>query len=213
MDSAMFKYSNKLKSVGYMNVFLLFVIVSLIALCFNLSRSVDLAGKEQLIRLEPDLRAGTVRNAWEVPPSFIYSFALTIVQKINNWQENGAIDYSENIMMLQNYITPSCRAYLTKDFKNKKHAGQLQNRARTVMELSGIGFNENGNTRLISRGRWSVSLSLNVKEFIGEKTVKNKDVFWPVKVVEFNIDAEKNTQGLALDCFSSKPRLLKDHRI
>lgn len=213
MGSPFFRYSNQLKNVGYMNVILLFIVVSLIALCFSLSRSIDIAGKEQLIRLEPDLRVGTVRSAWEVPPSFIYSFALTIVQKINNWQENGSVDYSENLMMLQNYITPSCRAFLTKDFKNKKQTGQLQNRTRIVMELSGIGFNDGTNTRLISRGQWSVNLSLNVKEFVGEKIVKNKDVFWPVKVVEFNIDSEKNTQGLALDCFSNKPRLLKDHRI
>ncbi len=213
MESPLFRYANKLKSVGYMNVTLLFIVISLIALCFNLSRSIDLAGKEQLIRLEPDLRVGTVRSAWEVPPAFVYSFALTIVQKINNWQENGSVDYSGNIMMLQNYITPSCRAFLTADFKKKKQGGQLQNRTRIVMELSGVGFNEGSNTRLITRGQWDVNLSLNVREFIGNKLVKNKDVFWPVKVVEFNVDSELNTQGLALDCFSNKPRLLKDHRI
>ncbi|MBL4628431.1 MAG: TIGR03746 family integrating conjugative element protein [Roseicyclus sp.] len=196
-----------------MNVTLLFIVIALIALCFNLSRSIDLAGKEQLIRLEPDLRVGTVRNAWEVPPAFVYSFALTIVQKINNWQNNGSKDYSKNIMMLQNYITPSCRAFLTSDFKQKKQSGQLQNRTRIVMEMSGVGFNEGGNTRLITRGQWDVYLSLNVREFIGNKLVKNKDVFWPVKVVEFNVDSELNTQGLALDCFSGNPKLLKDHRI
>lgn len=208
-----FRYANKLKNVGYMNVALLFVVISLIALCFNLSRSIDLAGKEQLIRLEPDLRVGTVRNAWEVPPAFVYSFALTIIQKIHHWSENGSSDYSKNIMMLQNYITPGCRAFLTNDFTNKKKSGQLQNRTRIMMELSGIGFNSGGNTRLIRRGEWDVSLSLNVKEFIGEKLVKNKDIFWPVKVVEFNVDPELNTQGLALDCFAGKPKLLMDHRI
>lgn len=209
----MFGFTNKLKQIGYINVVLLFIVIAQIGLIFSLVRSVDIANKEQLIRLEPDLRAGTVRRAWEVPPSFIYSFALTVVQKINTWQENGSIDYPKNLMMLQNYITPACREYLNDDFERKKRSGQLQNRARVVMELNGIGFVENGNTRLTSRGRWNVDLSLNVKEFIGNKLVKNKDVFYPVRVAEFNIDAELNTQGLALDCFSEQPKLIKDHRI
>jgi len=213
MKSPLFRYANELKNVGYLNVILLFIVISLIALCFNLSRSIDLAGKEQLIRLEPDLRAGTVRKAWEVPPAFVYSFALTIVQKINNWQKDATIDYSNNLMGLQNYITPSCRGYLSKDYTKKKQSGQLQNRTRIVMELSGVSFNGGDNVSLQRRGNWNVNLSLNVKEYIGEKIVKDKDVFWPVKVVEFNVDPELNTQGLALDCFSNKPRLLKDHRI
>ena len=141
MNSPLFRYTNQLKNLGYLNVMLLFIVISLIALCFNLSRSIDIAGKEQLIRLEPDLRAGTVRNAWEVPPVFVYSFALTLVQKINNWQSDATIDYSKNIMALQNYITPQCRAYLSDDYKSKKQAGQLQNRTRIVMELSGRDMN------------------------------------------------------------------------
>jgi integrating conjugative element protein (TIGR03746 family) len=211
--SGLFKYSNKLKNIGYMNVALLFVIICLIALCFNLSRSIDLAGKKQLIRLEPDLRVGTVRSAWEVPPPFVYSFALTIIQKINHWDESGSVDYSTNIMKLQNYITPSCRAFLTKDYETKKRSGQLQNRARMIMELSGASFNNGDNTRMVKRGEWNVDLNLNLKEFIGNKLVKDKDIFWPVRVVEFNIDPDLNSQGLALDCFSGKPKLLEDHRV
>lgn len=213
MEKPLFRYSNQLKNVGYVNVALILFCIALLALCFSLSRSIDIAGKEQLIRLEPDLRAGTVRNAWEVPPAFVYSFALTIVQKVNNWQENGSTDYSQNIMKLQNYITPSCRGFLMDDFADKKSSGQLQNRKRIMMEMSGVGFNEINHTKITSRGRWDVNLSLNVREFIGDRLVKNKDVFWPVKVVEFNIDPELNTQGLALDCFSDQPKLLKDHRI
>lgn len=213
MNSPLFRYTNQLKSLGYLNVMLLFIVISLIALCFNLSRSIDIAGKEQLIRLEPDLRVGTVRNAWEVPPVFVYSFALTLVQKINNWQSDATIDYSKNIMALQNYITPQCRAYLADDYKSKKQAGQLQNRTRIVMELSGVSVNGGENVSLLSRGSWNVSLSLNVKEFIGDKLVKDKDVYWPVRIVEFNVDPELNTQGLALDCFSNQPKLLKDNKV
>jgi integrating conjugative element protein (TIGR03746 family) len=210
---ANFRYSNKLKQISYMNVALLVIIVMLVGLCFNLLRSVDIAGQEQLLRIEPDLRVGTVRRVWEVPNPFVYSFALTLVQKVNTWQSDGSIDYPKNLMSLQNYITPSCRSFLTEDYEKKKKQGQLQNRSRVVMELSGIGFVDDGNTRLTSRGRWNVDLSLNVKEFIGNKLVKHIDVFWPVRVVEFNIDSELNTQGLALDCFSEQPKLIKDHRV
>lgn len=208
-----FKFANELKTVGYINISLLIIIIALIGLCFNLTRSIDLAKQEQLIRLEPDLRVSTVRKVWEVPPAFVYSFALTIVQKVNNWQTNGDTEYPENLMMLQNYITPSCRNFFHDDYVKKKATGQLQSRSRFVMETSGIGFNGGQNTLTAGKGAWNVGLTLNVKEFVNEIMVKNIDVFWPMRIVEFNIDPELNPQGLALDCFSSQPTLLKDRRL
>lgn len=208
-----FTYSNKLKGVGYTNVVLLLVNVLLIGLAFHQNRSIDLAREELIIRLEPDLRSGVVRNAWEVPNTFVYSFALTIVQKINTWQENGSDDYGNNILLLQNYITPNCRSFLMKDLEQKGKAGQLQGRSRLMMEVSGIGFNEENSVRMVSRGAWDVDLSLSLQEYINNKRVKKKDVFWPIRVVEFNIDPELNRQGLALDCFYKQPSVLKDHKI
>jgi len=208
-----FRFVNDVKSLGYVNLAFMVIIIALIGLCFTLNRSIDLAKQEQLIRLEPDLRVSTVRKVWEVPPAFVYSFALTIVQKVNNWQINGDKEYAENLMSLQNYITPSCRNFLQDDYVKKKASGQLQSRSRFVMETSGVGFNGGQSTAVIGKGAWDVGLTLNVKEFVNEVTVKNIDVYWPVRIVEFNIDPELNPQGLALDCFSSQPTLLKDRRL
>lgn len=208
-----FTYTNKLKGVGYTNVALLILVFLLVGLIFNQNRSIDLARQDLIIRLEPDLRSGAVRKAWEVPNTFVYSFALTIVQKINTWQKNGMKDYSMNIVQLQNYITPRCRSFLTKDMEQKGRAGQLQGRSRVMMEMAGLGFNEENSVRMVARGAWDVDLSLTLQEFINNKRVKQKDVFWPIRVVEFNIDPELNRQGLAIDCFYKQPSVLKDHKV
>ena len=207
-----FRFSNKVQSMNMQVVVLTFIIVTLLGFIFVQQNSIDIAKEEVLIRIETNLRSGTVRKAWEVPNSFVYGFALTIVQKINNWNDNGSKEYNKNIVSLQNYITPSCRAILNEDFKKKKISGQLQERQRTITELAGIGFDE-GNTRLVRRGVWHVDLSLKVREYIGNQLIKEKDVFWPLKVVEFNIDSEKNPQGLAIDCFYQKTVVLRDHKV
>ncbi|MET1256948.1 PFL_4703 family integrating conjugative element protein [Aliikangiella maris] len=208
-----FSYSNLLKGVGYTNIFLFIIVIMLVGLAILQNRSIDLARKELTIRFESDLRSGTVRKAWEIPNVFVYGFALTIVQKINNWQKDGGDDYQANLNMLQNYITPHCREFLSKDIKKKNSTGQLRNRLRIIQEMSGVGFHEDNSVRMVKRGEWNVDLSLNLKEFINNKVVKHRDVFWPVRIVEFNIDPEKNRQGLALDCYYKKPQILKDHRL
>lgn len=207
-----FRFTNQVQNMNMQVVVLTFIIVSLIGFIFVQQNSIDIAKEEVLIRIETNLRAGTVRKAWEVPNSFVYGFGLTIVQKINTWNENGSKEYSKNIVSLQNYITPSCRSILNADFKKKKISGQLQGRQRIVTELAGIGFTES-NARLVRRGVWHVDLSLKVREYIGNQLIKEKDVFWPLKVVEFNVDAEKNPQGLAIDCFYQKTVVLKDHKV
>ncbi|RBW47273.1 TIGR03746 family integrating conjugative element protein [Psychromonas sp. B3M02] len=208
-----FRFSNSLKSIGYINIFLLLIIMSLIALCFGLNRSIDIAKEEVLIRLEPDIRAGTTRKSWEVPPAFVYSFSLTITQKVNNWTSNGGTEYSQNILALQNYITPKCRRFLSNDLKNKKNQGQLQNRTRIVMESSGVSFSGSERTSIIDKGVWNTDLYLNITEYVNGDLVKDIDVLWPLRIVEFNIDSELNPQGLALDCFYSEPTLIKNNRI
>lgn len=60
----------------------------------------------------PDLRSGSTRPWWEVPPSTVYSFAYYIFQQLNAWPKNGEVDYPAKIHALSAYLTPSCREIL-----------------------------------------------------------------------------------------------------
>lgn len=71
----------------------------------------------------PDLRSGSTRPWWEVPPSTVYSFAYYIFQQLNAWPKNGEVDYPAKIHALSAYLTPSCREILETDARRRKDAG------------------------------------------------------------------------------------------
>ncbi|MBW7441191.1 TIGR03746 family integrating conjugative element protein, partial [Escherichia coli] len=68
----------------------------------------------------PDLRSGSTRPWWEVPPSTVYSFAYYIFQQLNAWPKNGEVDYPAKIHALSAYLTPSCREILETDARRRK---------------------------------------------------------------------------------------------
>ncbi|MBH8375415.1 DUF2895 family protein, partial [Pseudomonas aeruginosa] len=37
----------------------------------------------------PDLRSGSTRPWWEVPPASVYAFTFYIFQQLNRWPDNG----------------------------------------------------------------------------------------------------------------------------
>lgn len=45
----------------------------------------------------PDLRSGSTRPWWEVPPVSVYAFTFYIFQQLNRWPDNGEEDYSRNL--------------------------------------------------------------------------------------------------------------------
>lgn len=55
----------------------------------------------------PDLRSGSTRPWWEVPPASVYAFTFYIFQQLNRWPDNGEEDYSRNLRSLRAYLTPA----------------------------------------------------------------------------------------------------------
>ncbi|EAB5457730.1 TIGR03746 family integrating conjugative element protein, partial [Escherichia coli] len=88
----------------------------------------------------PDLRSGSTRPWWEVPPSTVYSFAFYIFQQLNAWPKNGEVDYPAKIHALSAYLTPSCREILETDARRRKDAGELLDRVRVVYEIPEHGY-------------------------------------------------------------------------
>ena len=166
------------------------------------------APRDLTIHVPPDLRSGSVRKWWEVPPESIYAFAFYVFQQLNRWPTNGEDDYARNIHALSHYLTPACQAFLRQDYDHRRSTGELRQRVRGIYEIPGRGFGDNptARVRVISDRDWIVTLDLTADEYHGSEQVKRALVRYPLKVVRMDIDPERNPFGLALDCYSSTPQ-------
>lgn len=165
----------------------------------------------------PDLRNGSTRPWWEVPPASVYAFTFYIFQQLNRWPDNGEEDYSRNLRSLRAYLTPACYTRLDHDFQVRRNGGELRERTRGVYELPGHGYSSlvhDGDKRpfprveTLSRDAWRVTLDVAIEEYYQNEPVKKALVRYPLQVVRYAIDAEKNPWGLAIDCTDAAPQRL-----
>jgi integrating conjugative element protein (TIGR03746 family) len=166
------------------------------------------APRNLTIHVPPDLRSGSVRKWWEVPPESVYAFTFYIFQQLNRWPTNGEDDYPRNIRALSAYLTPACQAYLQQDFAFRRDTGELRQRVRGIYEIPGRGYGDDPTARVkvISDRDWIVTLDITADEYYGSEQVKRALVRYPLKVAREDVNAEKNPFGLALDCYSSPPQ-------
>jgi integrating conjugative element protein (TIGR03746 family) len=166
------------------------------------------APRNLTIHVPPDLRSGSVRKWWEVPPESVYAFGFYIFQQLNRWPVNGEEDYPRNIHALAPYLTPACQAYLKQDFAFRRDSGELRQRVRGVYEIPGRGFGDDPTARVnvVSDHDWIVTLDITADEYYGSEQVKRALVRYPLKVVRADVDPEKNPFGLDLDCYSGPPQ-------
>ena len=102
---------------------------------------------------------------------------------------------------MQAYITPACREWLERDLATKAGHGELSLRTRALQEIPGHEYAES-RVRPISEGAWRVEVDYEIKETVRGVPVKETGVRYPLRVVRFDADREKNPFGLAVDCFS-----------
>ncbi|MEQ4903610.1 PFL_4703 family integrating conjugative element protein [Enterobacter hormaechei] len=156
----------------------------------------------------PDLRSGSIRAWWEVPPSTVYAFAFYIFQQLNSWPKNGDTDYPWRISSLAAYLTPACQEQLRLDARQRKNLGELRERVRGIYEVPGRGYSDDSVT-IVDRDNWLVRLDLVADEYYNTEPVKRALVRYPLKVVRWDINPETNPFGLALDCFADMPQRLE----
>ncbi|MBD2799930.1 TIGR03746 family integrating conjugative element protein [Xenorhabdus sp. M] len=166
------------------------------------------APRNLTIHNPPDLRSGSTRAWWEVPAPSVYSFAFYIFQQLNAWPKNGAQDYPAKIVALSPYLTPACQDFLREDAKTRADSGELLDRVRVVYEIPGRGYETNSVT-VHNRDNWRVRLDLVADEYYHAEPVKRALVRYPLKVVRWEGDAERNPFGLALDCYDGMPQRLE----
>ena len=158
------------------------------------------------LHVAPDMKAGdTVRFAdgqAPVPDVNVYGFAYYIWQQINRWQTDGSKDYGQQIFRFQSYITPSCRDQLQADMQNRHQAGELRNRTRQMTEIPGLSYAAN---RVIADGSaaWTVLLDMQLMEAFRGQPVKDAFIRYPIRVVRYDVDRERNPWRLAIDCYGS----------
>lgn len=170
------------------------------------------APRNLTIHNPPDLRSGSTRKWWEIPPGTVYAFTFYIFQQLNRWPADGEADYRRNIVTLANYLTPSCKAFFEGDYKFRSANNELRKRVRGVYEIPGRGYTDDPTFRVkqLATDAWQVNLDLATDEYYGSETVKRTFVRYPIRVQRLDIDPEKNPWGMVLDCYTSAPmRIVK----
>ena len=166
------------------------------------------APRDLTIHVPPDLRSGSTRKWWDVPPESVYAFTFYIFQQLNRWPADGEEDYSLNIQSLSAYLTPGCRSFLQADYEQRRRLGELRKRVRGLYEIPGRGYGDDPDMRVkvVSNRDWIVTLDVNADEYHGTEQVKRALVRYPIKVVRQDLDPELNPFGLALDCYDGAPQ-------
>ncbi|MFJ4443338.1 PFL_4703 family integrating conjugative element protein [Pseudomonas sp. NPDC089422] len=166
------------------------------------------APRDLTLHIPPDLRSGSTRKWWDIPPESVYAFSFYIFQQLNRWPTDGEQDYARNVRALSSYLTPSCKAFLQQDYDYRRSTGELRERVRGVYEIPGRGYGDDPTSRVKAIGRddWRITLDLSADEYFGAEQVKRALVRYSLKVVRLDIDPERNPFGLALDCYSQAPQ-------
>lgn len=158
------------------------------------------------LHVAPDMKAGDTVSfkggQAPVPTVNVYGFAYYIWQQINRWQADGAVDYGKQIYDFQAYLTPRCQAQLQGDMEDRFKKGELRQRTRQITEVPGFSFAEN---RVIteSTSAWTVLLDMQVMESYRGQAIKDVFIRYPVRVVRYDVDRQRNPWRLAVDCFGS----------
>lgn len=166
------------------------------------------APRDLTIHVPPDLRSGSTRPWWDVPPESVYSFTFYVWQQLHRWPTNGEEDYARNLHALSPYFTPACRAFLQADYDYRRSTGELRQRVRGVYEIPGRGYGDNPTARVrtVSDRNWVVTLDLSADEYHGPEQVKRALVRYPLKVARSDVEPARNPFGLVLDCYDGAPQ-------
>ncbi|MDU8924315.1 TIGR03746 family integrating conjugative element protein [Pasteurellaceae bacterium LIM206] len=202
------RYNNALKGEQSHTRTLRSVIYLLIAVCAGLGYGLYSVPKHIIVHNPPDLRAGSTRAWWEIPPSSVYAFTFYVFQQLNRWPVNGEVDYKRNIEALQAYLTPGCQQFLLHDYEQRKTLGELKERVRGVYEIPGRGFSQD-RVEVVGQNDWYVNLDLSTDEYYRDDPVKRVLVRYPMHVVRYDVNPEANPWGLALNCYQHVPQRLE----
>ena len=155
------------------------------------------------VHVPPDLSSGVTLHINEIPKPNIYTFAFYMWQQINRWPEDGDKDYPKRLFQFAAYLTPSFLATLERDMKRRGRQGELAGRVRALLETPGQSYSET-RVRQVADDVWEVTIDTTVNETVHGLEVKHTRIVWPLRVVRYDVDRERNPWGLAIDGFFGK---------
>ncbi len=160
------------------------------------------------IHIPPDLGTGATVRPDTPGPAHVYTFALYIWQQLYRWPNDGSREYRAKVDALAGFLTPACRQDRLDDHAARNARRELADRQRAVWEIPGRGY---AVERVFDEGAgsWVVSLDLMIEETVLGERVKSRAVAYPVRVVRYDVDRERNPWGLALDCLAGVPRAIE----
>lgn len=164
------------------------------------------------VHIPPELSNAVVQKTTHIPKPNVYLFTSNILQALNNWTENGAVDFKRNIEAYKFYLTPSFKEQLLKLYENKKDRGELSERIRGIQEIFGHEYDDS-RVRSIASNVWRVDLDLKIREWYKGMKVKEVDLAFPMRVVRYDINRQLNPWGMALDGFIKLPQKINKKEI
>lgn len=184
-------------------------VLTILILGFTLVKAQD----DVVVHLPPDLRSGASLTPGQIHPANVYAFAFYIFQQLNRWPDDGSEDFGKAIYSLSAYLTPKYRAALQKELELKGRRGELIHRVRGMQERPGHTFDEL-RVQVLDSGTWVVWLDLELQESVKGMSIKRTFIRYPLRVVRYAVDPEKNPWQLALDGFAKEgPRRLEENEL
>ncbi len=189
------------------------VLAIIILFISNLALIITLAHMQSKVKvyIPPQIPAnGLTMTTGEIPASTIYSFAFWAWQSINYWPKNGGTDYAAAIKSFTPYLTPNFAVFLAQDANNRYSSDEIQDRIRTMTGIDGASFNAD-DVKPLGHGTWLVHLDMRLTERMNNdgSVVKDAEISYVLKVVEYNVDQQHNLYGLALAGFAADPKRIK----
>lgn len=168
-----------------------------------------LSPKFMRVHVPPDLTNGAVLRPDVAGKADVYAFAYYIWQQLNRWEKDGVTDYEDKIHVMKNYLTPGCFQDRLDDFALRKSRHELDRRERSIWEIPGRGFSTDRVHVQAANLSWVVYMDLHIEETMLGEPIKDRLVNYPVRVVRYDVDPEKNPFGMAIDCLADTPRAIE----
>ncbi|MEM9257493.1 MAG: DUF2895 family protein [Pseudomonadota bacterium] len=155
-------------------------------------------------------RNGTERRAL-LAPATIYGFAVTVMQRLNEWPCDGAQDYAVRIQELTHCLTANGLKTYLDDHSARFRVGELLGAVRCASEIPGRDYDRDRVIKLDSDS-WRVDLDMLVDEGTRSSWGDYRYMHYPVRVVRCGVAPEINPFGLALDGYAGTVRELGTQR-
>ncbi|MBX9706100.1 MAG: TIGR03746 family integrating conjugative element protein [Gammaproteobacteria bacterium] len=159
------------------------------------------------IQIPPQIPVnGLIVAQGEVPKTTVYSFAYYVWQSLNYWQKDGMQDYQTQIDRFSPFLTPDFKVSLIQNYNNLLNDGELQERIRL---MEGNEGSEYAPEDVIEEGHgtWIVHLKMRLTEMLSSnaKVVKDVEMEYTLKIVQYDVNATQNPWGLAIAGFAENP--------